>query len=139
MWLIVMESVWFSNVIRVYGCGTVPMVYKFDTFRKAGGVAIRILEATQGEQFRLFGGHEETMIDSGHWPSIFARSREEAMTADMCPGSGFNTAMPLLKVFCQIVCRWVTMRSVSAERPLSGSSASILARTGYLELIVALS
>ena len=118
-----MESVWFSNVISVYGCGIVPIVYKFDMFRKVGGVVMRILEATQGPHLGLFGGQEDTMIDSGHWPSMFARSREGAMTADICPGRGFNTAMPRLKVFCQMVCRWVTMRSVNAARPLAGSSA----------------
>ena len=71
-----MESDWFCRVMRVYGWGTVPMVYIFEVFRKVGGVVMRILEATQGEHLGLFGGHEDTIIDSGHWLSIFARSSE---------------------------------------------------------------
>jgi len=52
------------------------MVYMSEVFRKVGGVVIRTFEATQGEHLGLFGGHEDTIIGSGHWPNIFARSSE---------------------------------------------------------------
>src|SRR5271170_5945820 len=119
--------------MRVYGWGTVPMVYMSEVFRKVGGVVICIFEATQGEHFGLFGGHEDGIIDSGHWLNIFARSSEWAMTADICAGRGFSTAMPPLNVFCHIVWRCVTMRSVNAERPLAGSATSFCARDGYFD------
>ena len=115
------------------------MVYKLDIFRKVGGVVMCLFEATQGEHLGLFGGHEETMIDSGHWASMFARSSDGAMTVDICLGRGFKTAMPPLKVFCHTVCKCCTMRSAKAELPLAGSSASVFARAEYFELIVALS
>ena len=62
-------------------------------------------EEMQGLHFGLFGGQEEGRGDEGHWMRNSASLRAGRMAAVMCSGCGLMTAMPLEKVFCQVVWR----------------------------------
>src|SRR5690349_1479172 len=55
-----------SNEVVVHGCGTTPMVYIVEIFRKCGGVEILIgVVLTQGLHFLLFGGQDDAIGDDG--------------------------------------------------------------------------
>ena len=87
----------------VYGWGTMAIVNKDVVFRKEGAVVILSLEPMQGLHFDRLGGQDDCRIDAGHSARSFARSLAGFTSENVCAARGCKTAMPLLKLFCQMV------------------------------------
>ncbi len=79
------------------------MVNKEDVFRNEGAVVMRNLEPIQGLHFGRFGGHEDCKMELGHSATRRARSMDGLTRVKVWAGRGWRTAMPVLKVFCQMV------------------------------------
>jgi len=78
-------------------------VNKLEVFLKAGAVVILILEPTQGLHLGRFGGQDDCKMEFGHSVRRRARSCEGLTSVKVWAANGCKTAIPLLKVFCQVV------------------------------------